>query len=121
MARESLDSGMATTSRKRQTFTPQQRQQYVEQFQGSGLTQAEFCRRAGLCAVTFSLWRRKPKRATAMFAEVQVAAPVARGSGAPVLGGAAVLQLRDGARLELALGGESAWAGLGVMLKTLQS
>lgn len=43
------------------------------------------------------------------------------GSRAPVLGGAAVLHLRDGASLEVVLGGESAWAGLGVMLKTLQS
>lgn len=112
---------MATTSRKRRTFTPQQRQHYVEQFQGSGLSQAEFCRRARLCPVTFSLWRRTRKLATAVFAEVQVTAPVPMGSRAPVLGGAAVLHLRDGARLELALGGESGWAGLGVMLKTLQS
>jgi transposase-like protein len=112
---------MATNSRKRRTFTPQQRQQYVEQFRGCGLSQAEFCRRAGLCPVTFSLWRRTRKRTTAVFAEVQLAAPAPRGSDAPVLGGAAVLQLRDGARLEVAMGGESAWAGLGVMLKALQS
>lgn len=112
---------MATTSRKRRTFTPQQRQHYVEQFQGSGLSQAEFCRRAGLCPVTFSLWRRTRKRATAVFAEVQVSAPVPMGSGGPGLGGAAVLHLRDGASLEVVLGGESAWAGLGVMLKTFQS
>jgi hypothetical protein len=110
---------MATISRRRKRYTPQQRREYVEQFGRSGLSQAEFCRRAKLSPMTFSLWRRQP--VSAVFAEVQVSAPVvASGGAAPRLGGAAVLHLANGARLELALGGESAWAGLGLMLKTLQ-
>ena len=108
--------------RKKRRYTPHQRQDYVERFERSGLKQAEFCRRAGLHPMTFSIWRRKLKRRTSAFAEVQVSAPVAVATDtAPVLGGAAVLHLLNGARLELALGGDSAWAGLGLMLKTLQS
>ena len=71
--------------------------------------------------MTFSLWRRKKAQRSA-FAEVRVSAPVAVPTDtAPMLGGAAVLHLVNGGRLDLALGGESAWAGLGLMLKTLQA
>lgn len=109
------------TPRKKQ-YTPRQRLEYVERFARSGLRQAEFCRRAKLHPMTFSLWRRKLRPVSSAFAEVQVSAPVTVASNiAPVLGGAAVLHLPSGARLELALGGESAWAALGLLLKTLQS
>lgn len=108
-----------TTYPKKKRYTPQQRQEYVERFGRSGLSQAEFCRRAKLHPMTFSLWRRKC--AAAVFAEVQVSAPVVASGSTPVLGGAAVLHLFNGAKLEVALGGETAWAGLGLMLKTLQS
>lgn len=112
------------TSREKKRYTPQQRQEYVEEFRRSGLTQAEFCRRAKLHPMTFSLWRRKLKPANAeqVFAEVQVSAPaLIAASDTPMLGSAAVLHLINGSRLELALGGETAWAGLGLMLKTLQA
>ena len=101
---------------------PQQRQEYLEQFGRSGLSPAEFCRRVKLCPATLSLWRRKPKAAIPIFAEVQVSTPgAASGVGAPVMAGAAVLHLREGAKLEVALTGEAAWTGLGLMLKTLQA
>lgn len=110
------------THRKKHRYTPDQRQDYIEQFERSGLKQAEFCRRANLNPMTFSLWRRKRKLMKAAFAEVQVSAPVTVATDtAPVLGGAAVLHLVNGAKLELALGGTSAWTGLGLMLKTLQA
>lgn len=111
------------THRKRSRYTPQQRQEYVDRFARSGVTQAEFCRHAKLNAMTFSLWRRRMRKSTkAAFAEVRVSAPVAvAASDTPMLGGAAVLHLRDGARLEVALAGEPAWVGLGLMLKALQS
>lgn len=112
---------MATTSKKKR-FTPQQRQDYVEQFRRSGLSQAAFCRQAKLHPMTFSLWRRKLQPSTPVFAEVQVSAPVPDAvGGARVVGGAAVLHLLNGAKLEVALGGEPAWVGLGMMLKTLQA
>jgi hypothetical protein len=112
---------MATFPRKKRC-TPQQRQEYVEEFAQSGLSQGEFCRRVKLHPVTFSRWWRHRQLTAPVFAEVQVSAvaPVdgMRRSG---FGGAAVLQLVNGARLDLALGTESAWTGLGLMLKTLQS
>lgn len=112
---------MATLPRKKR-FTSQQRQQHVAEFARSGLSQAEFCRRAKLHPVTFSRWRRKPAVTVPVFAEVQVSAMVPDVVAAwPVLGGAAVLHLVNGARLEMALGAESAWTGLGRMLKALQS
>ena len=113
---------MATHRRKKSRYTPQQRQEYVDRFVRSGVTQAEFCRRAKVHPMTFSLWRRKLRSTNAAFAEVQVSAPVAlAASDTPMLGGAAVLHLVNGAKLELALGGESGWAGLGLMLKTFQA
>ena len=92
----------------------------MERFARSGLKQAEFCRRAKLHPMTFSLWRRRLKPTAAAFAEVEVSSPVPAAEG-PGLRGAAVLHLRDGAKLEVALAGETAWAGLGLMLKTLQA
>ncbi len=72
--------------------------------------------------MTFSLWRRKRKLTKSVFAEVQVSTPVAvAASDRPVPGGAAVLHLLNGAKLEVALDGASAWTGLGLMLRTLQS
>jgi hypothetical protein len=110
------------TPRKKQRYTPQQRQEYVEQFERSGLTQTQFCRQVKLHPVTFSLWRRKWKAKTAVFAEVQIGTPITPpATDASVPGSAAVLHLCHGTRLELVLGGESAWAGLGLILKTLQA
>jgi hypothetical protein len=113
---------MATILKKR--YTPQQRQRYVEQFGRSGLSQAEFCRKMELHPMTFSLWRRKRRIARPVFAQVEISAPVNPadiGNRAAVPGGAAILHLLGGARLEVALEGETAWAGLGILLKTYQS
>lgn len=83
------------------------------------MKQAEFCRRAKLHPMTFSLWRRKappPGPATTGFAEVEVSAsePVA-GDSAPA--GAAVLYLRGDVKLEVPLTHAAAWTGLGLMLR----
>jgi hypothetical protein len=108
-------------SPRKKRYTLQQREQFVEEFRRSGLAQAEFCRRVRLHPVTFSRWRREAMASVPVFAEVQVSA-LAPGDGVakPALGGAAVLHLVGGARLEVALGAESAWTGLGRMLKALQ-
>lgn len=109
-------SGMVIHSRRRRVFTPQQRQAHMERFRRSGLTQAEYCRRAKLSAMTFSLWRRLAKPAASAFAEIKVS------ESAPVVSaGAAVLHLPGGARLEVAVGSDAAWRGLGSLLKSLQS
>ena len=112
------------TPRKRKRYTPQQRQEFLERFARSGLKQAEFCRQAKLHPMTFSLWRRRLKPTRAVFAEVQVtqvSTPSLVFASDVRLGGAAVLYLRDGARLEVALGGEATWTGLGLMLKKFQA
>jgi hypothetical protein len=109
---------MATSLRKRRVFTPQQRQEHVERFRRSGLRQAEFCRRAKLHPMTFSLWRRRAESAAPAFAEVQLSGPIPMAAAGA---GAAILHLTGGARMEVALGGEAAWRGLGVMLRSLQA
>jgi len=88
--------------------------EHLERFERSGLSQVEFCRRAKLHVATFSLWRRtaKPTRAPA-FAEVQL--------GAALSSGTATLHLPSGAKLEVTIGTEAAWRGLGLLLQTLQS
>lgn len=109
------------TPRTNQQYTPEQRQEYLDEFGRSGLTQVEFCRRAMLHPKTFSGWRRKHQVRFPKFAEVQVGAPVPEVAGkAAGFGSAAVLHLRDGVKLEVALAGETAWVGLGLMLKSLQ-
>jgi transposase-like protein len=104
---------MATYPKKKR-YTAQERQDYLEQFGRSGQSQAEFCRRQMLHPVTFSHWWRTMKSVATGFAEVQASAPPL----API-SGAAVLHLAGGVKLEFALGDEAAWAGLGLMLKTL--
>jgi len=106
---------MATSPRKKRC-TPQQRQRYVEEFGRSGRSQAEFCRQAKFHPRTFSLWRRRANPAPPAFAEVQVSGPAPVGTG-----GAAMLHVPGGAKLEIALGDEAAWGGLGLLLKMLQS
>lgn len=119
---------MATIRRKR--YTRRQRQKYVEQFGRSGLSQAEYCRRAKLHPMTFSQWRRKLQAPVPVFAQVELSETIPEaGTGClpatpgfpPGFSGAAILHLSGGAKLELALEGETAWAGLGVMLKTFQT
>ncbi len=111
---------MDTNSGRRRRYTTEERIELVEQQERSGLSQAAFCRRVNIHPVTFSGWRRVLKRSTPAFAEVQVSAPRSNGT-APAMSGAAVLHLPTGATLEVAVGSESAWRGLGVMLKSLQS
>jgi transposase-like protein len=102
------------TSRTRQVYTHQQRAEYLAQFARSGLSQTEFCRRAQIHIATFSLWRRAVRAATSpAFAEVRLSAPSASGI--------ATLHLPSGAKLEVTLGPDAMWLGLGLLLKRLQS
>lgn len=93
----------------RRRWTPEQRRQAVAEFTASGLTQAEFCRRAGLSAATFSAWCRKHTRkddaSTAGFARVQVssAATMARA------GAAIVVQLEAGLAVSVPVGTDAEW------------
>jgi hypothetical protein len=88
--------------------------EHLERFERSGLSQAEFCRRARIHAATFSLWRRTAKSTPApAFAEVQL--------GPVPSTGAAMLHLPSGAKLEVPVGSDATWIGLGLLLKSLQS
>jgi hypothetical protein len=107
---------MAITTRKRRVYTADERRAYVERFERSGLTEVEFCRRTNLHPMTFSLWRRKAQPVAPAFAQVRVSEPMPVASA-----GAAVLHLAGGARLEVAVGNDAAWRGLGALLKSLQS
>jgi hypothetical protein len=61
--------------------------------------------------MTFSLWRRRAEKAAPVFAEVQLAAPSS----------IATLHLPNGAKLDVPVGAEATWHGLGRLLKSLQS
>lgn len=68
----------------RRRLTRERRAEVVKEYEGSGLTQAEFARRAGLNATTFAHWVQRLRReakaktltafATPRFVEVQAAA-----------------------------------------------
>ena len=76
----------------RRRLTRERRAEVVKEYEGSGLTQAEFARRAGLNATTFAHWVQRSRRdlkaktlasavapvaVTPRFVEVQAAAAVA--------------------------------------------
>lgn len=104
---------MDTTS-GRQRYTEPQRRAHLQRFEHSGLSQAEFCRQAKIPAATFSQWRKTAQNTTVpAFAEVQLSAAAPTGS--------AMLHLPGGTKLEVVLGAEAAWLGLGLLLKTLQA
>jgi transposase-like protein len=86
----------------RRRWTAQQRHETLTGFASCGLTQAEFCRRAGLSAATFSSWRRKTTHAgdgaaaaVGGFARVQVASAFV----ATTTQAAIVVQVDDGLRV----------------------
>ncbi|MFZ9683484.1 MAG: IS66 family insertion sequence element accessory protein TnpA [Cephaloticoccus sp.] len=106
---------MATTTRKRREFTPEQRLEHVERFGRSGLSPAQFCRQWKLHPSTFSIWRRAARASAATFAEVQVSAPMS----AAKFDGTAILHLPGGARLEVTIASDAVWHGLGVLLKSV--
>jgi transposase-like protein len=108
---------MTTTSKKRRVFTALQRQDNVERFGRSGLSQAKFCRRVKIPPATFSLWRRRAEVPRPAFATVEASASVP----APHDTTAVILHLANGARLEVPIGAEATWRGLGTLLKSLQT
>ena len=73
----------------------------LREFEGSGLSMAEFCRRREVGYSTMAAWRRSGRRGTAAFVEVEplesVAPPAARSTGSLgtelMLPGGAVLRV----------------------------
>jgi len=67
----------------------------LRQFDESGLTRAEFCRRQGLDLTTFQRWRRRLENAQESFVEVAASAePVAPWAMEIELASGAILRLR---------------------------
>lgn len=98
----------------RRRWGAEQRREALARFAGSGLTQAEFCRRTGLSAATFSTWCRKAARhdreaATPVggFAQVRVAPALAAASTHPTI----VVQVDDGLRVTVPVGTDPLWLG----------
>jgi transposase-like protein len=98
----------------RRRWTAEQRHEALAEFAASGLTQAEFCRRAGLSAATFSAWGRKATRGgdsadgpAGGFARVQVASALS----ATTTSAAIVVQVDDGLRVTVPVGTDAVWLG----------
>lgn len=108
-----------TDKRGRVRRNAEQRQELIEAYRVSGLSQAEFCRREGIEPTTLNHWlrgRAKPGRArvprarrkkSCGFAQVQVACPerveVALAGPAPLeieLGAGLLIRVRDASRLK---------------------
>ncbi len=74
--------------RRRRSWSPEQKADYLAQFAASGTTAEEFCRDRGLSSATFSGWRHRRQTRNAApgrrkFAEVRIetAAPSTATSG----------------------------------------
>jgi hypothetical protein len=93
----------AIKPRTRVTWTPTERAEWLELFEKSGLTAADFCEANGLSPATLSFWLRRQEPQTgeeAALVEVSMLAlsPVS-GSSAAV-----TMHLLSGVRLEIAAG-----------------
>jgi len=115
----------AATTRTRTCWTEQDKTECLALFAQSGLTAADFCRRLGISAATFSLWRRNARSGKSPaiappFAQVCLSAPepdvrTPEAMAAPTV----VIHLPGGVRLEAAVGTDPSW--LAQLLKTLAS
>ena len=89
-------------------MTNQQRQQHVEAWRQSGLSQSAYCHLHGLNQKTFSRWVRRQAPAGAMAPPALMPVEVKREA---VAGAALVLRLASGARLELPMAVSPRWLG----------
>lgn len=73
---ESQDHGVDLETSEQRQLTPEEKRHYWEEhmrrWQGSGLTQAEYCRRHGLKWSTFHYWRKRIQRQSTEISLVQV-------------------------------------------------
>ncbi len=80
----------------RRRLTRERRAEVVKEYEASGLTQAEFARRAGLNQTTFSHWVQRSRReakAKPRFVAVQAAAAMPPAMNAPLWRAAAELSV----------------------------
>jgi transposase-like protein len=89
------------------------RQAHVELWRGSGLSRAEYCRRAGLAYHQLTAWLRSEEQrgaedGTGADGFVLVDLPTA---AEPAFAGEAVLELGQGGRVRFTSGCAAAWVG----------
>jgi hypothetical protein len=107
------ESEVVTAPRRRVTWTPEERAEWVELFKRSGQSAAEFCRDNGLSPATLSFWLRQQQSPEDFSAEPiggLVEIPLPR-FPVPPSGPAVVVQLPSGARLEVSAGADVTWVG----------
>lgn len=64
--------------RRRRYTSAQQRGQWIERYQSSGLTQRQFVRRHGLALSTFQLWLRQARAGSDELGNAQAPTPLLR-------------------------------------------
>jgi transposase-like protein len=111
------------------TWTPAERDQWLDLFRGSRQPVAQFCREAGIPPSTLSLWLRQRELEEAREAcestFVQIvrpalpapAEPAALAPGAAAATAAVTVHLPSGARIEVSAAADAAWVG--ELLRTL--
>ena len=107
---------LAPTRRRRRRWSEPARSALLAQFAANGQSAAAFCRAAGLCAVTFSGWRRREAAAAAGGRVVQAAgfATVQLAEERPAPSGVAascLVQLPNGIRITVTSQIAPAWLG----------
>ena len=109
-------AAVVPTIRRRRRWSAPERIAWLARFAASGQSAAAFCRAAGLCAVTFSGWRRRHSAVAtdalaakaARFATVQLAAERTAQSS---LEASCVVQWPNGIRMTVTSQIEPAWLG----------
>lgn len=109
-----------TTTRRRRQFSAEDRQQWMEQYERSGLSVRDFCRDHPLCQSSLSRWLRLRRSATQKPAQAGSLVEV-RVAPAPVMGPAAsvTVRLSGGVTMEVTSGTDAVW--LAGVLRALQS
>jgi transposase-like protein len=103
---EVVDLGQKNDGRGRRITPARQREEWVQAYRASGLTQAAFARREGLKYQTFTSWvqasGKSPRRARVHFAEVRMPVVATRAVGLEVQLPCGVI-VRGSSAAELAL------------------
>jgi len=100
--------------RTRCTWSAEERAEWVELFENSGQTAAEFCRANGLALTTLAFWRAQLKASVGRGsledgALVEVPLAALNAGSAPASAAAVTIRLSGGTQLEVVTGTDPAW------------
>ena len=104
-------------TQSRRNYGRKERARLLEEFEQSGLTGAEFCRRHSIKETTFYYWRsdQRSQSASNQFVEVEVAPPMESAPLEVHLGGNARLGLANKAQVPLAVADAFKSGNIGIM------